>query len=338
MPSLQGFPFGEDVVVQEAATGQVWLLEGSQAEAWRKAAGKVPPAAGPAPSFPAPLAPAPVGTPALALTVAQGGPAVAVRCWDERLGRTFAGALAPLVRNDLAPVRTIDLYPTPEGPVVAVDGRLAHQPGSAGLGRWLALRQLAVELFPARRWLALLHAASVAMPFGAVVLAAASGSGKTTLAGALLAAGGILLADDITPLEADSLAAWPFPLAMSVKEGSWPLFTRMHPSFAAVPPVRIGASRVRYFQPDHPLAFPAPHRVAMLVAPRYRQGASPALTRLSPADLLRHLVATGTWPPSDPAGLQQMLAWLRDLPAFLLTYGELADAVRLIQEQGGRTS
>ena len=263
--------------------------------------------------------------------MALGDEAVEVRCWDPILARTFAGPLAPFVQDRSAFACRIDLYVGSEGPVVAVDGKVAHRPGSLGLGRWLALRQLACRLFPRHHWLALLHAASVALPFGVVLLAAASGSGKTTLAGALAAAGGMLLSDDITPIEAGSLRAWPYPLSMSVKEGSWQLFGTLFPKFRSYPPVSIGSTRVRYFQASIPLPELRGHEVTALVVPQYRHLAKLTCVPLSPIDVLRSLVATGTWPPTAPEDLEQMLAWLQRLPAFRLTYGDVHEAVACIQ-------
>ncbi|HWL69184.1 MAG TPA: hypothetical protein VNS22_12460 [Geminicoccus sp.] len=323
---LRSFAFDDGIVVQDGTSGQIWLLEGEPARAWPRDG---EPAA-PGQASPAPVpAPAPAGPPALELTVAQGSMAARVRCWEPVLARTFAGALAPLVSDGGAAACTIDLYPSADGPVVAVDGMLAHRPGSLGLGRWLALRRLAVELAPGRHWLALLHAATVAMPFGAVILAATSGSGKTTLAGALLAAGGALLSDDITPIEAGSRQAWPFPLAMSVKEGSWPLFARMHADFALTVPVSIGTTRVRYFAPARRSA-PRGQPVAMVIVPRYRAGARLDRQRLRPIELLRSLVESGTWPPAAGRDLTDLLAWLERVPAFRLTYGDLDEAVAAI--------
>lgn len=64
-----------------------------------------------------------------------------------------------------------------------------------------------------------LHAGAVALPGGgALAFAAASGAGKSTLAGALLAAGAEIVADDVVALEAtaDAILAYPGPPLMNV--------------------------------------------------------------------------------------------------------------------------
>lgn len=330
---LSSFDLDDTVVVREQRTGRLWLLEGERAGAWRAARGRVaeelatPPDEPAAPEEPAP---APAGPPAVDLTVGLGGPAVRVRCWDASLGRTLSGALGPLTGTGKSRA-TLDLFDSDDGPVLARDGKVLQRPGNLALGRWFLLRHLPVELYAAQDILNVLHASSVALRGGAIVLAASSGSGKTTLAAALVAAGGELVADDITPLEAGTRHVWPLPCAMSIKEGSWPVLARLFATFETCPPVRLKEVRVRYFQPDRHVRPGRGLPVAAIVAPRYAMGAATTMTAMTAPQLLRHLIESGTWPPPTLPGLREMLGWVRAVPAYRLDYGDIDDAVRRVQ-------
>ncbi|WGF89123.1 hypothetical protein [Marinivivus vitaminiproducens] len=329
--TLHSFELDDAVVVREAGTGRLWMLEGAHAQAWQEARRHLPDAPPPEEATtslePAPLPP---GDPETDIVAVLDGAAVRVRCWDALLGRTLQGALEPL-RGTAAIRATLDLYATKDGPVVALDGMVLHRPETLALGRWFLLRRLPAELYPWRRMMSVLHASSVGLQRGAVVLAAGSGSGKTTLAAALVAAGGRLVADDISPIEAGTRRVWPLPCAMSIKEGSWPVLAQLFDRFERCPPVRLTDIRVRYFLPGS-LAPPGQGwPVAAIVIPRYAAGAPTVMTRVTAPELLRGLTESGTWPPTDHAGLSDMLAWVREVPAFRLAYSDVTDAVARIQ-------
>ncbi len=328
-------PFAGGSVLQHMATGRLWLFDnvedaGRAADELREH--DVPPAAPPE------RAAAPDQPPAFHGTIRLGDGTARVRCWPDPLGRTFAGALAPLLvdadADGLPSGPLVDLFVSPEGQaLVTVDGVIVHRPGSAPMGRWLAIRQLAGRIHPGRRWMALFHAAAVALPGqGAVLLPAASGSGKTTLAGALVAAGGTLLSDDLAPVEAATGEVWPFPMAMSVKAGSWPIFTELHPGFADTPVSVIGATTVRYFRPPGPLAAAAGHPVSAIALPRYEAGSPLRVEPVAPQELLRAIIAGGTWPPEGSEELRALLALLERVPACRLVYGDVRAAARALAE------
>ncbi|MBS7538693.1 phosphoenolpyruvate carboxykinase (ATP) [Ancylobacter lacus] len=329
-------PFAGGSVVQHIASGRLWLFDTEDdgaraADALREE--NLPPVVPPERAEP------PDHPPAFHGTIRLGPGSARVRCWPDPLARTFSGALAPMLADapagDVPAGPRVDLFVTPEGQaLVTVDGVIAHRPGSAPMGRWLAIRQLAARIHAGRRWLALFHAAAVALPGGgAVLLPAASGSGKTTLAGALLAHGGTLLSDDLAPVDADTGEVWPFPMAMSVKPGSWPVFTELHPGFAETPPSVIGATTVRYFRPAGALAAAAGHPVAAIVLPRYEAGSALRAEPVPPRDLLRAIIAGGTWPPEGEAELRSLLALLERVPACRLVYGDVRAAARALTER-----
>jgi hypothetical protein len=78
-------------------------------------------------------------------------------------------------------------------------------------------------------WLMTVHASAISNGRKTILFSAAAGSGKTTIAALLQARGYQLISDDFVPIDQDSFRAYPFPIAMSVKEGSLDLLTSHYP-------------------------------------------------------------------------------------------------------------
>ncbi len=69
-------------------------------------------------------------------------------------------------------------------------------------------------------WLMTIHASAISNGRKTILFTAAPGSGKTTMAAMLRVQGYKLISDDFVPIDKYLLNAFPFPIAMSVKEGS----------------------------------------------------------------------------------------------------------------------
>jgi len=79
-------------------------------------------------------------------------------------------------------------------------------------------------------WLMTVHASAITNGQKTILLSAPPGSGKTTLAALLQANGYQLISDDFVPIDQESFHAYPFPIAMSVKEGSMEVLTSHYPA------------------------------------------------------------------------------------------------------------
>ena len=268
--------------------------------------------------------------PALDAVYRTGEAAVRVVCHPPDVAASFAHLAAPAAAPGGTTAEVcLTLYRDRGEFVLTRDGRLVDRLTTAPAARWAMVRQLVVG-GRRRPWLALLHAGAVATPASALLLCGDSGAGKSTLLAGLVHAGLAFLADDILPLEAGTHRVWPVPLAISVKQGSWPAVGALFPELTAAPPIRFGGRTMRYLWPGAAAAagtagFPA----AMLLFPRYVEGAPVAL---QPLDATRSLVLLGEGGsvlPSTDAGLAEFLAWLAGTPAYELAYGRLDGAVRL---------
>ena len=104
-------------------------------------------------------------------------------------------------------------------------------------------------------WLMTVHASAITNGKKTILFSAPPGNGKTTIAALLQKRGYQLISDDFVPIDRDSFNAFPFPIAMSVKEGSMEVLTSLFPELGEKPLNYISPEKsVRYLtsgqQPD----------------------------------------------------------------------------------------
>lgn len=179
--------------------------------------------------------------------------------------------------------------------------------------------------------LLVIHGAGLAHPDGGgYLLVAPGGSGKTTLAAALNAEGHALLSDDVVPVRRDGrLLALNTPICL--KAGSWPVLADRRPDLAAQPVIQRYGQPIRYLPPLGPVVSEAlPPR--LLLFPRYRPDGPPEVTRLEPELALRHIVeAEAVIRDLTQAKLDDLTAWIGALPAYALSYPDLATGLAQVR-------
>lgn len=111
-------------------------------------------------------------------------------------------------------------------------------------------------------WLMTVHAAALTNGRKTILIPAESGSGKTTMAAMLQNHGYQLISDDFVPIDRHLFRAWPFPIAMSVKQGAMDVLSQIYPDLEKKP-IKLTSSKknVRYLTPYYnpefsELAFP----------------------------------------------------------------------------------
>ena len=198
----------------------------------------------------------------------------------------------------------------------------------------MALGCLIEEAHGGAAALPILHGAAIATPEGAWLLCGASGSGKSTLVAALVAAGYPLIADDILPLAQEPRGVWPVPLALSVKEGSWPVLAARFPELAHARTFTAGERQVRYLWPRPGTAVPSdrPIPVAGILFPHYEPGTAVAVELLRPLQTLALLAQSGSRLNVEPAKVEPLVAWLGNLPAFDVALDALDEAVSRLSQ------
>lgn len=183
---------------------------------------------------------------------------------------------------------------------------------------------------PDARIVATIHAAAVGLgQRGLVLMPGLSGNGKSTLAAWLAARGWSYAGDDIVALAVAPAGApllLPFPTAISVKPGSWPVLARDYPELMAAPVVPYAGKQARFLPipaQRHVGPDAAQRTVRAIVFPRHVPGsAAAALEPISTLTTVLELVACGitTGGPLDPERLARLFDFLEEMPCYRLSF------------------
>lgn len=259
---------------------------------------------------------------------------------DADIARYLAEVWSPLAVGPAEPPPTrVRRYAVsghrPDGPpdhLVALDGRVVDRAGSpsaaVALVVWHANQLVSTE--SAR--LLQIHASAVTIDGAAVVLPAVMNSGKSTLAAALVASGAGYLTDEAVALDPDTGLILPYPKAITLDPGSWPLFPDLEPPVQRSLPELAHAKW--YVDPSSIRADAIAPATApsALVFPTYDPTRAGALEPLAPVDaaaeLARHcfnLRALGQ------AGVDLVARLASSLPAAALTVRDLQEGVDAVR-------
>lgn len=174
----------------------------------------------------------------------------------------------------------------------------------------------------------LLHASAVRRDGVVVILPAEQESGKTTTAAGLLRAGFDYITDEAAALDPVSGEVTPFPKALSLDPGSWPLFPECAPREDGwrkqwqVQPATWGARSLTKAT--------TPPRV--IVFPRYSAGSETRLERVTPGEAtLRMVECTFDFEKASARNLKTLGKVAAGAYAARLSIGSLTDAVAAIE-------
>jgi Coenzyme PQQ synthesis protein D (PqqD) len=219
--------------------------------------------------------------------------------------------------------------------VLLVDGleRLRTSDGGHLAG---AINQSILErLHPDIDWLAMIHGGAMARDGAGFAVPAACGSGKTTLIAYLLAEKGYgYIADDMIGLAAPDGRIVPWPMPLSLKEGSWQVLAQSYGDMSSFPHYRSQRGEARQILPP-PNAWNAePVPLRGFIFPTYVAGAAAKLIRLTPFQALERLLSDRIWLgyPITERRVSTFLDWLRGKPAYHLIHGNVAEGARLLED------
>jgi hypothetical protein len=187
---------------------------------------------------------------------------------------------------------------------------------------------------PNLQWFALIHGSAVSFGDKGLALAGPSGSGKSTLAAGLIAQGYNFLADDLVAVSEPHGTIVPWPLPVSIKQGSIDIVGAHHPQLLETAPYRTKGVEARMLIPP-PSAWDAdPVPLRRLVFPRFAAGAKSHARRLSSFEAIERLLNDRVWlgNPVTERRMSAFLTWLDQTPAFVLSYGSLDDGMQLIAD------
>ena len=179
-------------------------------------------------------------------------------------------------------------------------------------------------------WLMTVHASAVTNGRKTILIPAEPGSGKTTMAAMLQDRGFKLVSDDFVPIDRSS-NAYPFPIAMSVKQGSVKLLSSIYPDLEQkamnyITPEKI----VRYLNTEtysslDNKAFP----VNEFVFIKYDQAVDFKLEKLDPISGVK-LLLEQSWVSCTTGTPEILFELVAKWSFFRLTYSNNAKAIEAI--------
>ena len=179
----------------------------------------------------------------------------------------------------------------------------------------------------------LIHAGAVASPSGdAIIIPGDSGSGKTTLVAGLIRKGFAYLTDEAAAIDPVGRQLYPYPRALTLKRGSFPLFAELEDAEIdkvvrleeqwLIPPATLGANVAL-----------GPCPVRWVVSVRYHSGEPTRLEPITPGNAVMELGRRVMNVPHYGARALPLLAEVaRGARSYRLVTGDLDDAVTELEE------
>ena len=259
-------------------------------------------------------------------------------------GEALCRAVDPALRHLATAARpdaTIAVIADAHGFSVLIDGQELERCGSIEVLAPTVKGGLNAAAVNRRDFAFYLHAAMLRRGGAALLLPAAPGAGKTCLAAALSRTGFAYHTDEITLLERTTFAARGAPVALTVKDGGWPVLEPLYPEIAGLPThLRVDRQTVRYLPPPVDASDPAleqPWPVRWIVFPRYTPEGPCGIERVPRVDALRLLFdeCLALRLTLDAEQIQALVDWIAGIECHALAFNDLRTAVRLIEEVCG---
>lgn len=175
-------------------------------------------------------------------------------------------------------------------------------------------------------WLGTFHASTVANNHEAIMIVGESGKGKSSLTALLMANGYFLMADDFTPILAKSQEIYSYPVAISLKEGSYGLVESLFKKtdYSTSASLNTKKGMIRYIMPKDKPANSLPCSKIVLV--NYQSDANTEFRKILSQEVLPILIPD-SWLSTCPENANYFLNWLERLQFFELTYSNNHEAV-----------
>lgn len=179
-------------------------------------------------------------------------------------------------------------------------------------------------------WMMTLHASGVVKNRKAIIFSAAGGSGKSTLAALLKAQGYGYLSDDLVACDKEG-RAYPFPAAMSVKEGALKVLADYYPELKNTESeLAHTGKQVRYLSVNNAGEISAaPYPVKALVFVSYKKDADFSFRETGKKEALQILLRE-TWVNPVPSKVKHFFRWIGNTRFYSLQYSDFAKAKQAI--------
>ena len=258
-------------------------------------------------------------------TYQVGDARVCLRCDDGVVGDVLQRVLHTLECDDLT-TETVSVC-IADG-AYWVSSRASHQgPYDFAVARHLALRDVICVGSAPEETSAVLHAGAVRVDDRAILIAGDSGFGKSTLIAGLVLSGCPYIADDLIGLNRREAKVRSFPVALSLKPGSYDTLKQL---IAAKQDLTLAGPDdfgLHYLDATVRASEVSETAVSKLVFPNFQAACQRLQIRpVSPLEALQMLLATGTRVAGERPTMAPLVKLLNETPAVELTYSDWREA------------
>jgi len=181
-------------------------------------------------------------------------------------------------------------------------------------------------------WLAYIHGSAISNEHETIVLSTACGSGKSTLAALLCKNGLQFVADDYVPIDARSCKAYPFPAALSVKDGSFPILLPLYDKLkdAQVYHFKGTNKTVKYLTFPDSGSYYKPLPVRNMVFVIYDSSKPWSFRKVPTLEAIKRF-NDEAWLSPTPAHARKFIKWFPGIQCYELVYSDNERAIKEIK-------
>ena len=183
-------------------------------------------------------------------------------------------------------------------------------------------------------WIATFHASTVCNDKEAIMIIGASGNGKSTLSAVLMAHGFDLLADDFTPLLAETKELYRVPSAISIKEGAFNMLAQLYPDFDQYPRYQSTSKAVpiTYIPSAKSFSSAVSHLPCTKIVFVKFDPSAPSHLKETPTEKILETLIPESWLSPLAPNAALFLEWLQELTCYELNYSDNILAVSKFSE------
>jgi len=175
-------------------------------------------------------------------------------------------------------------------------------------------------------WISFIHASALTDGKQTLLLSSPSGSGKSTMAALMQTRGFQIVSDDFVPIDARLKCAYPFPAAISVKHGAFPLLTSYYNQLQddSYNGYIYANKSIRYVYPkinSHVEMVGKPVKTIVFI--HYNPHKKCKIKKIPLLEALK-LYHEQSWVSSDPEHVKTFLKWFVKLNFYNLEFGDTA--------------
>jgi len=181
-------------------------------------------------------------------------------------------------------------------------------------------------------WMMMLHASGVIAKQQAIVFSAAAGSGKSTIAALLKAHDYQYLSDDFIATD-DQGKVYPFPSAISVKEGAVKTLSTFYPELKTILPEEAFTGKIVRYIPVHNLTDESAqgYPVKAFVFVNYSADEPFMLEKVETQEALQ-LLLKETWVNPTADNVSCFFDWLQKTAFYRLNYSTTQQAIEAVEK------